>query len=40
VKFVDWNKWIARQIKKVLKEKNMLNDSKQRWELVFYGSKL
>jgi hypothetical protein len=39
VKFVDWNKWIARQIKKVLIENNLLNDSLTKWNLIKYDTK-
>jgi glutamate racemase len=36
VKFIDGNKWIAKQIKKVLEEKNLLNKNSKEWVVKFY----
>lgn len=38
VEFVDWNEWIARQTKKVLEEKWLLNQKENKGDVVFYNS--
>jgi glutamate racemase len=39
VKFIDWNIWIAKQIKKVLSENNLLNNSNIKGSLIEYDTK-
>lgn len=39
IKFIDWNKWIAKQIKRLLTENNLLNNSYKKWNLTSYDTK-